>query len=488
MKAKLLTVISLITLAFSITACDDNTLELGASITPSSDSLNISTATFPVKTCSVIADSVLARTTTGYLGKIKDPETGSYITANFMTQFGTLENYQFPPKDSMVSKVNGDIVADSCEIRLFINKYYGDSLNLMKITAYELGKPVEEGTNYYSNYSIEDHGYIRSASQGGIQKDKSFTIVDLNEDLDTRNSASYSKNIRVMLNSEYVDKDGVKYNNYGTYLMQKYYKDSSKKNYKNSYNFIHNVCPGFYFKLKSGLGNMAYIYVSELNVYFRYKNDSIVKGVSTFAGTEEVLQTTNIINDTKSISKLAEDNTGTYIKTPSGIFTEMELPINDIYLNHKNDTINSAKIALTRINNNSQNPYNLDVPSTLLMIEKDSLYNFFEKSKIANYKNSFLASYSSSTNTYTFNNFSGLISRMEDARVQGVAADPEWEKKHPNWNKILIVPVSTTYSTTNSSSVLTKVVHDMSISSTKLIGGDTNLNMSVVYSKFTNIK
>lgn len=488
MKAKLLTVISLITLAFTITACDDNTLELGASITPSSDSLNISTATFPVKTRSVIADSVLARTTTGYLGKIKDPETGSYITANFMSQFGTLENYEFPPKDSMVSKINGEIVADSCEIRLFINKYYGDPLNLMKITAYELGRPVEEGTNYYSNYSIEDHGYIRSASQGGIQKDKSFTIVDLNEDVDTRNSSSYSKNIRIMLNSEYVDKDGVKYNNYGTYLMRKYFNDSSKKNYKNSYNFIHNVCPGFYFKLKSGLGNMAYIYVSELNVYFRYKNDSTIKGVSTFAGTEEVLHTTNIINDTKSISKLAEDNTGTYIKTPSGIFTEMEIPVNDIYLNHKNDTLNSAKIAITRINNSSQDSYNLDVPSTLLMIEKDSIYNFFEKAKIANYKNSFLASYSSSTNTYTFNNFSGLVSRMEDARVKGMATDPEWEKKHPNWNKVLLVPVATTYNTTNSSSVLTKVVHDMSLSSTKLIGGNTNLTISVVYSKFTNIK
>lgn len=488
MKAKLLTVISVITLAFTITACDDNTLELGASITPSSDSLNISTATFPVTTCSVIADSVLARTTTGYLGKIKDPETGSYVTANFMTQFGTLENYEFPPKDSMVSKINGDIVADSCEIRLFINKYYGDSLNIMKITAYELGKPVEEGTNYYSNYSIDNHGYIRSTAEGGIQKDKSFTIVDLNEDLDTRNSASYSKNIRIMLNSEYTDKDGVKYNNYGTYLMRKYYNDSSKKNYKNSYNFIHNVCPGFYFKLKSGLGNIANIYVSELNVYFRYKNDSIVKGTSTFAGTEEVLQTTNIINDTKSISKLAEDNTCTYIKAPSGIFTEMEIPINDIYLNHKNDTINSAKIAVTRINDSSQNSYNLAVPSTLLMIEKDSLYNFFEKAKIANYKNSFLASYSSTTNTYTFNNFSGLVSRMEDAMIKGVATDPEWEKKHPNWNKVLLVPVVATYSTTSSSSVLTKVVHDMSLSSTKLLGGDTKLSMSVVYSKFTNIK
>jgi hypothetical protein len=49
---------------------------------------------------------------------------------------------------------------------------------------------------------------------------------------------------------------------------------------------------------------------------------------------------------------------------------------------------------------------------------------------------------------------------------------------------VILVPVSTTYSTLSSSSVLTKVVHDMSLSSTRLVGGDTKLKMSVVYSKF----
>src|SRR5574344_53303 len=76
MKAKLLMVVGVI--AFTLAACDDNTVEMGTSITPQSDSLNVAVDTFTVSTNSVLADSVLARTATGYIGKVKDPETGSY--------------------------------------------------------------------------------------------------------------------------------------------------------------------------------------------------------------------------------------------------------------------------------------------------------------------------------------------------------------------------------------------------------------------------
>lgn len=493
MKAKLLTVIGVI--AFTLAACDDNTVEMGTSITPQSDSLNVAVDTFTVSTNSVLADSVLARTATGYIGKVKDPETGSYISSDFMTQFGIIENYQFPAEDSIISKVNGKVVADSCDIRLFVKSFYGDSLNLMKLTAYELAKPVEEGTNYYTNYSIENNGYIRSKSNGGIEKDKSYTLVDLNVDYDTRYSSSYSRNIRIPLNSPYTDKNNVTYSNLGTYLMRKYYDEKNSGNYKNSYNFIHKVLPGFYFKTKSGLGNMVYVDVAKVNVYYRllhntfdttdsvYK-DSIYHVSTSFAGTEEVLQTNHISNDTKSINKLVADQSCTYLKTPAGIFTEMSIPVSSIYKNHENDTLNTAKVVLTRLNNNTQDQYSLSIPSTLLMIEKDSLYSFFEKEKIANYKNSFLSSYSSTYNTYTFNNFSGLVSDIWRKRNAGVVSDANWEQKHPNWNKVILVPVSTTYSTLSSSSVLTKVVHDMSLSSTRLVGGDTKLKMSVVYSKF----
>lgn len=485
MKIKSLALaVAMISVVF--TACDDTTDSIGTSLTDNMDMLKVSTDTFEVTSRSFVADSVLSRNTVGYLGKIKDPETGNYIVGDFMAQFGTLENYTFPEKDSIVSvDASGDVVADSCHIRLFYTTYYGDSLATMNLTAHEMSEPMKENTKYYSNFDPKAEGLVR---QDGLKINKTYTLVDLSIDEDERaDEGSYTPNIKIDMNKEYVDKDGVRYNNFGTYIMRQYYKNPDY--FKNSYNFIHNVCPGFYFEMNDGLGSMAYVYVSQLNVYFRYNNDSTYVGTSSFSGTEEVLQTTNIVNDAAAIKALAEDNTCTYLKTPSGIFTEITLPVDEVKAGHENDTLNTAKLTLTRINNNHHGEYSLDAPSTLLMIPKDSLYSFFENGNIIDYQKSFVASYNSTYNNYVFNNISGMITYMYNTKKDGLASNPNWlnEKEGENWNKVVIVPVTVT---TNSSNQIIKVVHDMSLTSTRLVGGDDNPNgpirLSVVYSKFSH--
>lgn len=464
-------------------SCDDTTDSIGNSLTDNMDMLEVTTDTFNVTTRSIVADSVLSRSTTGYLGKIRDIETGNYITGDFMAQFSTLEDYTLPEKDSIVSLQDGEVIADSCSIRLFYTDYYGDSLATMNITAYEMNEPMKEGVKYYSNFDPMAEGLIRA---NGIKKNKTYTLTDLSiSDEERADADSYTPNIKINLNEPYTDKNGVTYNNYGTYIMRMYYEDPSR--FKNAYSFIHEVCPGFYFKMNDGLGSMAYITVSQLNIFFRYRNDSTYVGTSSFAATEEVLQTTNISNDKQNIADLASDNTCSYLKTPAGIFTEITLPIDEITANHSNDTINTAKISLARINNNYHDQYSLSAPSTLLMIPKDSIYSFFENEDIVDYKKSFIATYSSTTNKYTFNNISGMITYMADIKKKGMAADPDWQTKHPDWNKVVVIPVSVT---TNSSSQIVKIVHDMSLTSTKLVGGSENpyepVKLNIIYSKFNH--
>ncbi len=463
-------------------SCDDTTETIGTSLTDNLDVLKITTDTFTLTSRSIIADSVLARNTTGYLGKVKDPETGAYLTGDFMAQFATLEDYEFPEKDSIVSLIDGEIVADSCDIRLYYESYFGDSLATMNISVYEMDQAMSEGEMYYSNFDPMEKGLVR---EGGYKVDKTYTLSDLSVSIEDRSDADvYTPNIWVPLMQPYTDKDGVTYNNYGTYIMRKYYENPS--NFRNSYNFIHDVCPGFYFKVNEGLGAMAYVFVSQINVYFRYQADSTFLGTSKFSATEEVLQTTNISNDDKTIEALASDNTCTYLKTPSGIFTELTLPVDEIMLGHENDTINTAKVVLQRLNNEVHGEYTLDIPETLMMIPKDSLYKFFENKDIVDYKRSFLASYSSSYNNYSFNNISGMITFMNRTKLEGLSENPSWVEEHPDWNKVVIIPVSLTL---DSSSVIMKVVHDMSLSSTRLIGGSENpydpIKISVIYSKYS---
>ena len=84
-----------------IVSCNDTTDSIGSSLSNITDGVKIESASFDVSTQSIIADSVLSRNNVGYLVKVLDPETGSYVTGDFMTQFYSLENYKFPERDSI---------------------------------------------------------------------------------------------------------------------------------------------------------------------------------------------------------------------------------------------------------------------------------------------------------------------------------------------------------------------------------------------------
>ena len=75
-------------------SCNDSTDNIGSSLAGLTDGVKVESASFDVSSQSIIADSVLSRNTVGYLGKVLDPETGSYVTGDFMTQFYSLENYR----------------------------------------------------------------------------------------------------------------------------------------------------------------------------------------------------------------------------------------------------------------------------------------------------------------------------------------------------------------------------------------------------------
>ena len=101
-----------------MTACDDTTDVIGGSLTNIADQFTLLTDTFSVQTRSITVDSVLARSPYNYLGHIKDPETGSYVTADYSTQFAVLENFGitslYPEQDSIRSvDAEGKVVADS---------------------------------------------------------------------------------------------------------------------------------------------------------------------------------------------------------------------------------------------------------------------------------------------------------------------------------------------------------------------------------------
>lgn len=472
MKAKWLAGALLAAITFS--ACDEDTQGIGVSLTNDVDHFTILTDTFNVSTRSIMVDSVLSRSSYTYLGRIKDPETQDYVTSSYMTQFMQLESMatNFIKDESTVKKrYNGRAAADSCVLNIYINAYVGDTLAPMKVTAYEMQTPAAEGKLYYSDYDPIEEGLIRT---DGICVSKPYTYVNYHVSDSIRNSSSYIPFITVPLNDEYTDKNGVTYDNYGTYLMHSYY--DHPEYFKNSYAFVHNVCPGFFFKTTDGAGLMSEVYTTEMVFYYTYEsNDSTYVTANVFTGTEEVLQTTTISTDKTRIDALLADNSCTYLKTPSGVFTEVTLPIDDIMRGHENDTISSAKVAFTCYNGDPDDI--MKAPTNVVMIPKAELYTFFEEENLPDYRTSFLATLTSASNTYTFNNISELITNLYNNK----------SARGDDWNKVVLVPVDRTSVTQSNTTTTMRISNLMSMTSTRLVGGSENkhapITISVIYSR-----
>ena len=458
---RLLTVLVIAALTFA--ACDDTTEGIGGSITNKIDNINISNSAFNVTTKSIVAGAVLSRNNTGLIGKMKDLETGNYVKGDYMTQLSVLPTFSVDTLDYIKQANNGSIEADSCYLLVSYNASYGDTIAPMKVTAYEMTRPMSEerpmseDKEYYSNYDAFKEGWVSENNQHWSSNYNLSNTSDV-------------KNFKIYLNKEY-KKDGKTYKNYGSYIMQTYAEHPEY--FKTNWDFLNKVCPGFYVKHAGGIGNVANIWNTELQFYYKIQktvknsagNDSIVTGLAfnRFDGTEEVLQLNKITNDSKTLANLAKDESCTYLKSPAGIFTEETLPVEDIMKGHEKDTLNTATISFPRMNNvDNNNNYQFSVPSTILMVQKDSLDAFFEKNKLTDNRTSYTASYNKNStgvkNAYTFYNISNLVTAMYKNKG-----------KSENWNKVVLVPVTLTTSTQNNATVITKINHDMQLTSTRLI-------------------
>ncbi len=437
----------------TLIACDDNTSTLGVDMMPPSDLVNKNYKVYDVTTESYeVGNSVLARTNMSYLGRFTDPETNTTITSDFLTQFHSDEGINFP----------STIVNDSCtrfDLRLFIDDFIGDSLQSFKLSVYELDQPLDPNADYYTNINPEDY-YDTKAQPIAT---KWFTISDRTISDNERWAKTYTPNILISLPTSL-----------GTEIIRDH--KAHPEHFSNTSTWLKSGNPcskGLYFKLEHGDGAMAYISLVQMNLFFHYYDDFLQRdtvSMASFAATDAVVEATHFENS--NLEKLLTDKSATYLKSPAGIFTLATIPADQINVQ---DTINSAKLTLTRYNDVVRGAFKLNTPQTVLLVRLDDYLNgFFENYQINDSKESYLATFNSNTNTYQFSNIARLVTRMAKEKQQGKATE--------NWNKVLIIPVEPTK---DSNGNIVKLNHDFSMSSARLVGGTANkVKLEVIYSNF----
>ena len=170
---------------------------------------------------------------------------------------------------------------------------------------------------------------------------------------------------------------------------------------------------------------------------------------------------------------------------------------------HYTDSINQAQITIRKYLSSatgSETP--LPAPTYLLMVRKDKMNEFFEQNKLPDGNDAYLSSqFTSSSSAYQFANFSQLITNLRIERDKGSGVKPgddeatrnsryaEWERQHPDWNKVMLIPVEvTTIKSSNyygqSSETIQSVRHQLGMNSARLEGGQGQpLQMQIIYSR-----
>lgn len=485
MKLKFLAAVGL---AATLYSCDDTTTGVGEFVADA-DEITASAQTFEATTktlkyTDLNPDGVFSRTSSAYLGKFTDPDFGTYTT-DFITQINCTEGFEFPERLKDI---------ESTTLELSYASFFGDSLAPMKVRVDVLKEAIDDtGENlglYYPSYEPEKF-YNKNgnplAEQEYAVRDNSWSDAEIDS---IKSANGYYPPLVINLDKKNTWNIGEEQHTgtFSQYLKAKY--DENKNNFKDAYSFIHNVLPGFYVHNTSGEGSILYIGDIWLRMKVSYYitgsegQDSLVYTSIPFAATNEVFMSTRLNNSEDALDKLAEEKTHTYLKTPAGLCTEVKLPLQEMYDALGTDTLNSVSMAFTKYKNVSDNsassPYKMGTPQNLLLIRKNEVKDFFEQRKNYDSKTTFLGTYSSTTNSYSFSQVNRLISQIfSDMRTKEEPTEG-WDE----YNTMVLIPVKTE---TDSQGNTIGLSHDLEVNSAKLIGGEgeegKKIKMEVIYTK-----
>ena len=497
--------------ALCLTACDDTTGTLGNNMMPGSDYIHTQSATYEVSTRSVLADSVFAKTSMGYVGRFSDPDFG-YYESGFLTELNCTENFTFPVPyvyDEATKTGKGSLAGDSvvdCNLVVYYKSWFGDSLNACRMSVYELDKRLVK--NRYTNINPEQ--FYNKYDPAALLGRRAYSAYDtsvpdsVRTATDSNGYATYEPNVSFPLDKEYAHSLMVLNREHPEY-------------FKNAETFADNVFKGIYVKSDYGDGTILYVdrvamnmsfclhYTDSLGVALKKTDGSdslTVKTFTIFASTKEVIQANQFMNS-ELIAQRAAEEEHTYLKSPAGIFTEATLPYDKLYEDLAGDTLNAVKLTFTNYQQSGKYRFSMNVPETVLLLRKSQLKEFFESNSLTDDITSYYVSHNNvSTNQYTFQNISRLLTTCISEKLEAKKAarekagsawneakwEAQWKAENPDWDKVLLIPIQLdTY--TDSYYGTQRVIgisHDLRPSYAKLKGGPKggNLQIEVIYTSF----
>lgn len=455
MKIKTLLSFAIVLFMIAFVACEDGLSRLGESIQPGvddinakGDTINLTAATYSFK------DSVYARTEYGLLGEYIDPVFGK-VKSDYMTELFCPDNIEFKNPN------NKAITIDSVMLDTEFMYYTGDTVAPMGLSVYEVTEPLK--AYFFTN--VDPAKYTNNMSK--LLGQSIFSIQDVPTEVI---SGSRIRTISTELDLS---------------LGERFYKewiDSKGATFKNS-DAMSKFFKGVYVTTTFGSGTLINTDRTFFNIYYTYQirnlantADSAVVGTFSLPVTPEVIQM-NHVKNTLPAGMLGPSKVQTYLKTPAGVYSEITISLKDIREAVGADrVINAANFKIKGFTEEEEKS-GLTRPSFVLIINKDSLKNYFydQKYSLSN-KTSFVVARSVASNTYDLGNMANVINYYTDY-YKDQAELPDL--------KYLIIPVDApSYNASVGVGSITDIFNLMYPTSAILRTDPDNMKMTIISSKY----
>ncbi len=416
---------SLALLPLFLVSCQDIN-DIGASIRPFEDIMNVKKKSFVVQTKTVPAGSIYSETTKPVLGYYTDNVFGNF-QVDFLTEFRYVRNLKF----------ESNAESDSLYLVMYYKNFFGDADAVQEATVYQLDKkPLDFSTNYYSDIDVNEF-----CTKQIVLGKRTYTAFDKTVPDNERALSGYCNSVRIRMPDE------LKHN-----LMTR------TDIYASQDEFV-KFLKGVY--VTNTFGQQTVLEIDSVNLELNYHfvehltavsgADSVVTRYKKvlFPSNKETTEVVRVVSGIKEEDLALIPDSVECVFSPGGMFVQVEIPFEEIYneVVASNIGVNDSLINIndfSLVMQEAETGYNslrVTTPIYFIFMRKADMNEFFVQSLYpAPNINTVIGTYSATNGGYLFNNAGNFMEVILDSAMKMTpAARTEYFKK---MNPYMIVPVS----------------------------------------------
>ncbi len=446
------------------TACKNDVTTTGESVLDADDAIVVLVDTFAFQSAIDSCEAIISQADSFLLGEIETDY--GLLRASILTQLACPEGYKYPEGFTVDS-------VDSICLFMSYSSWVGDANSPLAIDVYKMDKNTfRYSSTYATDLNIDDY----------CSRNKSILtnhrIVVASEKLDSIASSTgvYTPMVRMRVNDDFM-------------------RDFASIQSFESQEAFNDLFKGLLIETSFGSATMLNISDIALGVFyhFSYKKgdrDTTVNDMKAFYANSEVRTVNHLTYGDKKawIEKLQNDSdTYNYIIAPAGAYTRMRIPMAQIAdtifhkVGEKRPYVNKAEVLVAVENKETEKGRNawLQPSNYMLMIKESSMERFFKNKELPTDTCALLASLTEGVDSignqifyYSYDLSDFLTNQLR-------------QTSNDSTLNMMLVPVTVgTTQTSSSTTTVSSVLQQQTMSATKIRSAKNGMKLEIVYSGF----